>query len=368
MKYLLILLFAISSLGVAQTIDGTVHQHLQVFTTDVNTELTVLKARVATLESNVTTLTQSIAQRDAEILELKKKIAELENPTEPPPVEPPPSNVETYFAKDFEGTSLRDLGRGQMQIDGWGLDALDECNSKLNFIATNNTFTPCAIENDPAGSGKKVLMMSVKDDDPNNAGTSRAQLDISFSAAIKNQDVLHFSRRVYLHPDIAHMVNIPNFNSTWFTLEEFWFDGASGENPAGGGRITLYVKEAVAGKLNLRAEMQRTPTSSQQTILWREDNLPYVIPFGKWITIDTYLKRGEGINGNYRLTITEDGKAPVVVFDIKKTTFLPDAPSRRCNYFAPFKLYGGDGPLYDAMRNAGKRIAAYYGDLKWYKK
>lgn len=356
------------------TLNGNqIGNDLQIYDYDIKSQLdsvisvvNQLRADLALSENQNNALKSEVDRLDAQIVTLKQQLADCEGTPLPPPPDPGPP-AETYFANDFEGCSLSNSGTGQMQINGFGLNELSIANSKLNFIAGNNTFTPCAIENDPTGSGKKVLMMSVKDDDPNHPGTSRAQLDISFDASIKNQDILHFSRRVYLHPDIAHMVNIPNFHQTWFTLEEFWYDGASGENPAGGGRITLYVKEAVAGKLNLRAEMQRTPTSSQQTILWREDNLPFVIPFGKWFTMDTYLKRGEGVNGNYKLTITEDGKSPVVVFDIKKTTYLPDAPSRRCNYFAPFKLYGGDGPLYDAMRNANKQIKAYYQDLIWFK-
>jgi len=218
---------------------------------------------------------------------------------------------------------------------------------------------------DPFNPARTVLEFGVKDDDPNWSGTSRAQVDMGFSSEIRNQDIIHMSYRMYLHPDLATLKDMPDFNKSWFTFHEFWFEGASGENPAGGGRITLYMKEVIAGKLNLRADMQRT--KSGQVTLWQEDNTAYNIPFGQWCTWDVYYKRGEGTAGNYKLTVTPDGGTPVVVFDIKKTTFLPDAPERRAGYFAPFKLYAGD-VVYDWMRTNNRKLIAYYNDYKWYKK
>jgi hypothetical protein len=274
------------------------------------------------------------------------------------------STGELHFAKDFEGVTLSTKSNNTgMNFNNWGLNELPQCSASLNFVSGRTDLTPCQMVTD---AGKRVLEMRVIDDDPSWSGTSRAQLDMSFDESVRSQEVIHISYRVKLHPDIAHMVNIPNFNNTWFTLQEFWYEGASGENPAGGGRVTVYIKEPVEGKLVLRAEMQRTPAPGVQNLLWRKDNTAYSIPFGVWATWDVYLRRGDKANGNYKLTITVDGQAPVTVFDVHDTTILPDAPTRRCNYVAPFKLYGGD-VLYDAMRAANKNIQAWYNDFKWYK-
>ncbi len=342
-----------------------------IYSRDIQTELDQANQEITRLAILVEQKNGEISDKNTQILLLQKRItdleaalAECEGTTPPPDPEPAP---EVWFNKDFEGVTLVAKSNNTgMNFVGWGLNELTICNASLNFVSGRIDLTPCAIVNDPAGSGRKVLEMRVLDDDPAWSGTSRAQLDLSFDPTIRDQEVIHMSYRKFLHPDIAHMVNIPDFNKTWFTLHEFWYEGASGENPAGGGRVTVYIKEPVEGKLVLRAEMQRTPAPGVQNQLWRQDNQAYDIPFGVWATWDIYLKRGDKNSGQYKLTVTVDGQSPVTVFDIHDTTILPDAPTRRCNYVAPFKLYGGD-VLYDAMRAAGKRIQAWYNDFIWYK-
>jgi len=347
----------------------TIDQALATIASEVKTlEDTYLKVASSNLDLTikVNELQAEVDDLDAKIVTLTQQLADCEGTTPPPP--PPPPIPETYFAKDFQGVSLVNKSNNTGKLfRNWGLDELAECSASINFVSgSTENYATAEMVADPTGTGRTVLQFGVKDDDPNWSGTSRAQVDMSFSSAIRNQDILHFSYRMYLHPDLATLKDMPDFGKSWFTLHEFWFEGASGENPAGGGRITLYVEEVVAGKLNLRADMQRTKTG--QVTLWQEDNLNFNIPFGVWATWDVYLKRGEGTSGNYRVTVTEDGpsNAPATVFDIKKTTFLPDAPERRCGYFAPFKLYAGD-VVYDWMRNNGRKLQAYYNDFKWFK-
>jgi len=338
------------------TLNGTpIGDNLQIYSYDIKAELDATKAEVDRLDS-------VIVVKDAQIAKLTADLAECEGGTTPPPT------PETYFNKDFTGVTLSPKANNTgMNFNNWGLNELDECSASLNFIAgnvTNNILA--AIVKDPKGSGRDVLQGTVIDDDPAWSGTSRFQMDVSLSEAIRQQGFIHMSHRMLLNPDMAHMVNLPGFNSSWFTLIEYWFEGGGDSNPAGNGRITVYVKEPTDGKLSLRAEMQRTPSGSQ-ILLWREDATSFNIPFDKWATWDYTYKRGEGTNGQFKLVITVDGESPVTVFDIRKTTFLTDAPTKRAGYIAPFKLYGGDGPVYDAMRNAGKKIQAWYNDFKWFK-
>jgi hypothetical protein len=339
--------------------DERISDDLWIYSYDIKSELVGLRIENVNLKAEVDRLDSVIVVKDAQIAKLTADLAECEGSTEPPPT------PETYFNKDFTGVTLSPKSNNTgMNFNNWGLNELDECSASLNFIAGNvNSSILASIVKD---NGRDVLQGTVLDDDPNWSGTSRFQMDVSLSEAIRQQGLIHMSHRMYLHPDMAHMVNIPNFNSTWFTLLEYWFEGGGDSNPAGNGRITVYVKEPVAGKLVLRAEMQRTPSGVQQ-LLWREDNMTFDIPFGKWATWDYLYKRGEGANGQFKLVVTVDGESPVTVFDIQKTTLLTDALDKRVGYIAPFKLYGGDGPLYDTMRAAGKKIQALYNDFKWYK-
>ncbi len=357
MKQILIaLLLVVSFNGHAQTIDGKPYSQLQVFTTDVNTELANLKFRVASLESGAITLTQTITQRDAEIVALKKRIAELEGVVTPPPVEPPPATGELYFADDFEGSTTGNL------LGGW-----TDWKTKLPFVEgiyfNNSGSAPYVIQEIRKDEANRNVMYAKIVDDSPSGGTTRAQMTVDLKQELP---IVHTSHRIKLHPDIAHLTNYSG-SIRWFTLFEMWNlrDNTQGGDPAGSSRISLSLfKDSGAGQ-PLFWHVAYEEMQPGESVKWQQKGMAK-IPFNKWFTLDVLVKRGSGTNGKVKVVIQEDGGQPVTVFDINNNTIYRDKPNLYINQWQIFKLYSSD-QIMDWMRNAGKEISVQLNDVKWYK-
>jgi hypothetical protein len=96
-------------------------------------------------------------------------------------------------------------------------------------------------------------------------------------------------------------------------------------------------------------------------------NTTIPIPFGQWVTLDFYLKRGEGTDGHIVITLTPDGGSAQTIFDGHGPTMYPGHPELAISAWQPFKLYTSD-TIMDWMRARGKKIAAYYNDFIWFMK
>jgi len=364
------------------TIDGKPYENIQIFTTDVNAQIESLKSEIATLKNQITSYEVTVLNRDKtiadlntevtrlavlveqkniEILLLKKRITELEaGVVTPPPVEPPAPIGDVYFADDFEGSTNTNL------LGGWG-----DWKAKMPFVGSiyfnnstsNKAYALQDIRKDE--KGRSVLHAQILDDDPGVGGTSRAQMTMDLS---DNLDILHTSHRMKLHPDIAHLSNYSN-SIRWMTLFEIWGarDPNQGGDPAGSSRISLSLfKDTGAGQKlywNIyHEEMQPNPFVK----MWNYDNKTVAIPFGKWFTLDMYVKRGIGTAGQVKVVITEDGGQPVTLFDIKNSTVYRTRTDLRLKQWQIFKLYSSD-QIMDFMRNASKEFSVQYNDVKWFK-
>jgi hypothetical protein len=175
---------------------------------------------------------------------------------------------------------------------------------------------------------------------------------------------------MYLSPDIAYLQNYSS-SIFWFELFEIWnkrvetWDG----DVAGSARWSLYVnKDSGAGQplyWVMKSEYMQ-PANLALNDIWKYTNRQIPIPVGKWVTLDLYMKRGEGADGKLVITLTPDGGSPQVLFDITDTTIYPGHPEIQLKSWQPVKLYFDD-VLLDWMKANGKRIAAYYNDFRWYK-
>jgi hypothetical protein len=222
------------------------------------------------------------------------------------------------------------------------------------------------IRKDPVNSATNVLYAQTIDDDPSRSGTTRAQMSISFQDGV-DLPVYHTSHRMYLNPDIAYLTNNPSAVG-WFTLFEMWNkrnDAWDGDR-AGSCRwnLALYKATGIGQPLYWQVEAElMQPTT--QTWMWKVSNKTVPIPFGKWFTLDMYMKRGEGTAGRFTIRITVDGVTSTIC-DVANTTIYPGHPELPLKSIQPFKLYASDQTL-DWMRTNNKTISAMYNDFKWYK-
>ena len=129
----------------------------------------------------------------------------------------PPLN-ELYFEGNMD---LVQIGtkNGLLQFNGWP-DLLG--NQYIKDMYLNNlggvNYAFQQIITDPAGGGRNVLQATVLDDDPNQSGTSRAQLTITFKDNTE-LGIYHTSHRMYIHPDVEYIKNYPELMD-WFSIAE----------------------------------------------------------------------------------------------------------------------------------------------------
>jgi hypothetical protein len=109
------------------------------------------------------------------------------------------------------------------------------------------------------------------------------------------------------------------------------------------------------------------PSNIMWSSVWpTQTNTSVPILIGKWFTMDVYLKRGEGSNGRFKITITPDGGQPVVLFDVNNHTVYPGHPELTLKSWQPLKFYFGDAVL-DWLRANNKVASVHYNDFKWFK-
>jgi hypothetical protein len=268
----------------------------------------------------------------------------------------------------MNGVTVTRSGSGY-KFNGWSNLYSQVSNIYLNNLASSDSYAYQQMVSDPAGSGRTVMMGRILDSDPSQPATSRAQMTISYKSTM-NLPVYHSSHRMYIHPDLKYLEQYPGV-ADWFSLVEIWnaHDSNMDGDGAGSARwgLSLHKDSPVGSKLywHLYGEYMQ-PASKAYQDFWAADNKTFAVPFGQWFTLDIYLKRGEGTNGQFKITVTPDGGSTTTVFDVAGTTAYPGRPDLYLEDWQPFKLYIGDEWM-DWMRGNGKYMAIYYNDYKWFK-
>ena len=298
-------------------------------------------------------------------------------------VVPPPTTTttgEVYFQGNMDNVTITsNSNNSNLYFNGW--DALKTHPYIREFYLDNitssntnsNQFAYQKIVADPVNPAINVMNAVVVDDDPNEVGTTRAQITMGFKDGV-DLPVYHTSHRMYMDPDVK-FIETYSSSITWFVLSEIWAkDGiASGIFPngdvAGSARWGFTLKkEAGSGQplfWRIRAEYMQPEVLAYNNI-WTYENRTVPIPYGKWFTLDIYMKRGDSSNGKYKITMTIDGEQPIVLFDVTGSTIYPGHPELQLSAWQNFKLYLDDAYL-DYMRSNNKKIDVYYNDFKWYK-
>lgn len=276
--------------------------------------------------------------------------------------------VDAYFQGDMQGVTVTRSGSGY-KLNGWPSLYTQVKGIYLNNLATSDKYAYQQMVLDPAGSGRTVMMGRILDSDPTQPATSRAQMTISYKSTT-NLPVYHTSHRMYIHPDLKYIEQYPGV-ANWFSLFEIWTvrDAKMDGDPAGSARwgLSLHKASTVGSPIywHLYGEYMQ-PASLKYQDFWAYDNKTFPIPFGKWFTLDIYLKRGTGNLGQMTVKVTPDGGTTTTVFNVTGTTMYPNRSDLYLDSWQPFKLYIGDTWM-DWMRGKGKTMSIYYNDYTWYK-
>lgn len=319
-------------------------------------------------DAEISSLKQIAVVRDAEIVSLKKEIEDLKkvpaptptpvpNPT-PTPTPVPPSG-DLLFSGNMTGLNLSN------PLLSWaGLKTFIQSI----FFNTQGApqFTEIKIVKSPVDNVTDMMYLRTIDDDPNVSSTTRAQMTQKFVNNY-NPEVYHSSHDMYLHPDIDYLRNYPD-DIGFLTIYEIWNDviAGLGGSSTGSCRWNLQLFKAKGANNPLFWHIEAENKQPGDKITWKQDNKTVPIPYGKVFTLTVYIKRGEGANGRFRITITVDGVS-TVLFDVANTTIYSGHPETQIKEWQAFKLYTSD-PILDWMRaNSEKKFAAYYNNLKWFK-
>jgi hypothetical protein len=276
--------------------------------------------------------------------------------------------VDTYFQGDMQGVTVTRSGSGY-KFNGWSGLYTQVKDIYLNDLASSDKYAYQQMVLDPTGTGRTVMMGRILDSDPTQPATSRAQMTISYKSTT-NLSVYHTSHRMYIHPDLKYIEQYPGV-ADWFSIFEIWnaHDSKMDGDGAGSARwgLSLHKASTVGSPLfwHLYGEYMQ-PASLKYQDFWAYDNKTFPIPFGKWFTLDIYLKRGTGSTGQMIVKVTPDGGTTTTVFNVAGTTMYPNRSDLLLEDWQPFKLYIGDQWM-DWMRGKGKYMAIYYNDYKWFK-
>jgi hypothetical protein len=274
----------------------------------------------------------------------------------------PPGEV--YFSHDFEGVEVNDYALTNWPIRDNGMVVDD-------YLQNRPPFALQEITQDPESTGRAVLRSETVDWDGDDS--CRAQYDIIFGDDV-NLDVYHTSHRVWFSPDISDLSSYPGNisglgSSDWVTLFEIW-NGVIpelGSEPGGSCRWSFGLNKAAGAGQPLRFEIlsdYMTDANMYQELWPKQVNTTATVPLGQWVTLDMYMRRGEGSAGHLKITITPDGGSPEVLFDIQNHTVYPGYAATPLLRWQPFKLYASD-PVLDFLP-PDKGFYAYYNDFAWY--
>lgn len=242
----------------------------------------------------------------------------------------------------------------------------------IGGILTEGEDTLCCyarIVPDPTNPANKVIMFK-NYDIVKGKTKSRVQAD----ASGVNLSEFYQSVRVYLHPDLAALKDMERAWE-WLTLLEWWNNPptAGWKNPSVF-RISLNLaKDKRPGNeiffdIHGQDVTRETPDAkSKFTNLWTDRNRDLPIQFGKWMTLRTYYKEGNGPeDGRFILTVQYDGEKEKRVFDVKDQTRGTGKPTWGVPYFSPMKFYTAKH-MTDYMREKGKKFEIYWDDLNIWK-
>lgn len=219
----------------------------------------------------------------------------------------------------------------------------------------------------PDDPNNRVLVFGLRR--PNVAGKlwgtskGRVQMNIYGNTGIRR---LNMTVRMYLSPDFNVVRSFPG-QVEWLTLSEWW-NNAGWTGEAFPFRISVNLVREQPGAdapLHFRAHGQglNVRTKFWSDVVWKETGRSFVVPVGRWVTLEYEFVEGDAKTGRFFLAATVDGGKRTTVFDVRNFTHHPDDPNPNgLSDFNPVKLYTS-GQLVEYVHSRGGALQIYWDDL-----
>ncbi|UKN02336.1 hypothetical protein K6119_02225 [Paracrocinitomix mangrovi] len=282
------------------------------------------------------------------------------------------------FQTGFDGTVLNNGAYSNVEISG--IDTNLTTNSywddfqnhpnigyvEIGYEDGDDSQRKASIVDDPDNPGNEVLKFQLMQahikEGSNYKG--RVQLSVHNNNCIKE---LYQTVKLKLHPDMAYIKDMPE-KFYWFTLFEFWNNGAwTKEKFPFRISVNLFKEEGAGNEINFRAKADyRNCKTCGWKEVWGETATSFPLVFGEWMEIEIYLKEGDENNGRFYLAVTAAGGSKMVLFDVNNTT---QHPKENCadgfTHFEAMKVYTSEDNI-NYMNDAGKELSLFWDDWSLY--
>ncbi|MFT4602946.1 MAG: hypothetical protein ACI857_003133, partial [Arenicella sp.] len=215
---------------------------------------------------------------------------------------------ELLFQTGFENTTLTNGEYSNVDFEGIDLSLSEKSDwtefkshDKIGYVEIgyedgNDDQRMASIVDDPDSAGNSVLKYHLIEphikEGSNKKG--RIQLSVHDNNCIKE---IYQKVNLKMHPDLAYFKERED-RLYWFTLFEFWNNGAwTKEKYPFRISINLYKEEGVGSELNFRvkADYQKCQTCEWKEV-WGETATSFPLVYGEWMEIEVYLKEGDTDN------------------------------------------------------------------------
>lgn len=285
-------------------------------------------------------------------------------------------NEELIFQTGFEGTVITSGDYENDNLSGTDPNFTStsswsdfKAHSKIGFVeisyedGTDNQ-RKAAIVEDPDNGSNSVLKYQIFEPHIKEGSNykGRIQLAVHDNNCINE---IYQTIKLKLHPDLVQFQNRAD-RLYWFTLFEFWNNGAwTKEKYPFRVSVNLFKEEGAGKPLNFRVKSDYFK-NRKWTEVWGETATSFPVTFGKWLEIELYIKEGDENNGRLYMAVTPENGTKTVLFDISNTT---QHPKEKCpdgfTHFEVMKMYLGEDDI-NYMKNANKDLVIYWDDWKLY--
>jgi hypothetical protein len=281
------------------------------------------------------------------------------------------------FQSNFDNTTIIKLSETTDGFSGkdLSLDSLNDWKAlnnhpnigdlKINYEDGDNSQRYAEISLDPKDSTNNVLHYKIIEPHIKNGLNKKGRVQATLGG---NQCIKEYYQTVklYLHPDIEYL---KQWNEVvhWFSLFEFWNNGNwTGEKYPF--RVTVNLVKTTSETVS---EMYfQAKGDHQKTGKWKDDwrvtAENFSVPFGKWMTLELYIKEGDPNNGRFYMSVTPEGETKIELFDLTKTT---QHPKEKCadgyTHLQPLKLYTSDKVI-NYMKDNNKNLEVFWDDWRVY--
>jgi hypothetical protein len=287
-------------------------------------------------------------------------------------------NEELIFQTGFDNTTLTNGEYSNVEFEGIDPNFAEKSDwsefkshGKIGYVEIgyedgDDNQRKASIVDDPDSSGNKVLKYQLLEphikEGSNKKG--RIQLSVHDNNCIKE---LYQKVNLKMHPDLVYFTEREE-RLYWFTLFEFWNNGAwTKEKFPFRVSVNLYKEEGIGSDLNFRvkSDYQKCRTCEWKEV-WGETATSFPVVFGQWMELEIYLKEGDENEGRFYMAVTPEGGSKNVLFDISNTT---QHPKEKCadgfTHFEAMKIYTSDDNI-NYMNDGNKELSLFWDDWQLY--